>query len=239
MRIWSGEHFGLSAQLSRKLNQFRSRYAKMPVDPHLFDGEGERFRRYARFLINPRARSFEIFDHHAFYQDKKFDVLYGDIHRRFAPLEASDYRNDFFQMLLIETFESLPIPERFRRVDFEVSAHMIRIESTASSSIGRPAPEGIHRDGYHFGSIHLMRRDNLSGADNKIYDLKKNLLKTVSLNEPLDSLYFDDAAILHGVSSFTRVDQAIRGTRDMLILLYQPLSESPQTKTASRILRHY
>jgi hypothetical protein len=209
----------------------------MPADPHLFSGEGERFRRYARFLINPRERSLEIFDHHDFFQDKKFDILYGDVHRTFAPLESGEYLNDFFQMLIIESFESLPLRERL--VDFEVSAHMIRIESTPLSSVARPAPEGIHRDGYHYGSIHLMRRDNLVGAENNVYDLEKRLVKTLRLSEPLDSLFFDDAAIFHGVSPFTRMDHEIRGTRDMLILLYQPLNESPQTKTASRVLRHY
>lgn len=116
---------------------------------------------------------------------------------------------------------------------------MIRIEATPHSEIGRPAPEGIHRDGYHFGSIHLMRRENVDGAENLIYDLDRNLTDRLYLRLPLDSIYFDDAAILHAVTPFAPEDRSRRATRDMLILLYQPLSESPQRNLGSRLLRRY
>jgi hypothetical protein len=211
----------------------------MPADPHLFDGEGERFRRYARLLIDPAARSLELFEHDSFFQDKKFDQLYGDVHRSFAPMQSDDYDNDFFQMLVLESYRALPLTEALRSEPFEISAHMIRIEATPKSSVGRPAPEGIHRDGYHYGSIHLMRRENMNGADSNIYDLEKNLIQTHRLEEPMDSIYFDDAAIFHGVSPFEQANRDLRATRDMLILLYQPLSESPQKLTARKVLRQF
>lgn len=209
----------------------------MPEDPHLFQGEGERRRRYARFLIDPVRGSLELFEHHLFFQAKKFDQLYGDIHRSFAPMQFEDYGNAFFQMLVVESYRALPLSSLQRRELFEVSAHMIRIEATPSSEIGRPAPEGIHRDGYHYGSIHLMRRENVAGADNHIYDLQRNLVDEVRLERPMDSIYFDDAAIFHGVSPFEPAVRERRATRDMLILLYQPLSESPQKPTPTKVLR--
>ena len=209
----------------------------MPEDQHLFAGEGERRRRYARLLIDPTRHVLEVFDHDVFFQDKKFDQLYGDIHRQFAPLTPKELNNSFFQMLVVESYRSLPLSAKLSKEPFEISVHMIRIEATPFSSIGRPAPEGIHRDGYHFGSIHLMRRENISGADNHIYDLKKHPIDQVRLEQPMDSIYFDDAAIFHGVSPFEATDKKVRATRDMLILLYQPLSESPQKETPKRLLR--
>lgn len=211
----------------------------MPVDPHLFEGEGERRRRYARLLIDPNARTLEIFEHDVFFQAKKFDQLYGDIDRSFAPLEPDEYTNGFFQQLLIESYLALPLPDAVRSEAFEISAHMIRIEATPNSETGRPAPEGIHRDGYHFGSIHLMRRENVDGAENFIYDLAKTPIDRRLLKVPMDSIYFDDAAIFHGVSPFVPGNPNRRATRDMLILLYQPLSESPQRNGGRRILRHF
>jgi hypothetical protein len=211
----------------------------MPEDPHLFKGEGERRRRYARFLIDPNTRVLELFEHHLFFQDKKFDQLYGDIHRGFAPMEFEDFGNDFLQALVIESYRALPLPPELRAEPFEISVHMIRIEATPLSTIGRPAPEGIHRDGYHYGSIHLMHRENVEGADNHIYDLEKNLIHKARLYRPMDSIYFDDAAIFHGVSPFEPADVNQRATRDMLILLYQPISESPQKPTNKRVLRNY
>jgi len=210
----------------------------MPEDPHLFKGEGERRRRYGRFLIEPATGTLKIFKHDSFFQEKKFDQLYGDIHREFAPMTAEDFENDFFQMLVFDGFQCLPIPKRIEKKPFEISAHMIRIEAAPGNPMGRPAPEGIHRDGYHFGSIHLMRRENVKGAVNHIYDLQKNLIDKRTLEEPMDSIFFDDAAIFHGVSPFEQSNPAERATRDMLILLYQPLAESPQRRTEEvKVLR--
>jgi len=211
----------------------------MPADPHLFEGEGERFRRYARLLIDPVQRTLEIYNHDLFFQAKVYDQLYGDIQRRFAPLRQSDSNDDFFQQLVIESYKALPLRSELTSEPFEVSVHMIRIEATPDNETGRPAPEGIHRDGYHFGSIHLMQRRNIHGAANHIYDLEKNLIHQTFLEEPLDSIYFDDSAIFHGVSPFEPKDKAQRATRDMLILLYQPLSCSPQRPSPKRLLRKF
>ena len=234
--MWSGGLFGLSSRESFKLNRFKDRYDHLPPDPHLFAGEGSRRRRYGRFLIEPQPGVLKLFAHDTFFQAKKFDDLYGDVHRNFAPMTADEYGNDFFQMLLIESYRAFP--HRDEREPVEVSAHMIRIEAEPGNATGRPAPEGIHRDGYHFGSIHLMNRTNVKGAVNNIYDLGKNLIESRTLEEPMDSIYFDDAAIFHGVSPFEQADERARATRDMLILLYQPLSESPQNPGAqTRTLR--
>jgi hypothetical protein len=210
----------------------------MPEDPHLNPGEGERRRRYGRFLIDPVQQTLELYQHDTFFQAKKFDDLYGDIHRDFAPMTFEDYGSDFFQMLLMQSYCAMPLSEKLAKEPFEVSAHMIRIEATPGSTLGRPAPEGIHRDGYHYGSIHLMCRKNVKGAENNVYDLDKRLIDTVVLETPMDSIYFDDAAIFHGVSPFEQADASLKATRDMLILLYQPLSESPQRSVQKRkILR--
>lgn len=238
IRTWRGGLFGLSSHESFKFNRFRDRFDDMPKDPHLFEGEGERCRRYGRFLLDPVPGTLKLFKHDTFFQDKKFDVLYGDIHRDFAPMTPDEYENDFFQKLLIESYQALPLKKSLEAQPFEISVHMIRISTNPENPLGRPAPEGIHRDGYHFGSIHLMRRENLKGAVNNIYDLNKNLIEQRTLTDPMDSIYFDDAAIFHGVSPFEPDDPMKRATRDMLILLYQPLSESPQRQNEEmKVLR--
>ncbi|MGE4131509.1 MAG: 2OG-Fe dioxygenase family protein [Bdellovibrionales bacterium] len=198
----------------------------MPEDPHLFTGEGERFRRYGRLLLDPTSGVFGFFEHDVFFQAKEFDVLYGDIQRKFAPMTSSELENPFLQQLVLQSFATLPIQDRSQA--FEISVHMIRIQATPGELQGRPAPEGIHRDGYHFGSIHLMSRVNVAGAINQIYDLDQCLIEHTTLETPMDSIFFDDAAIFHGVSPFQQADETRSATRDMLILLYQPLAESPQ-----------
>jgi hypothetical protein len=211
----------------------------MPEDPHLFKGEGERRRRYGRLLIDPKHQQLRIFEHDSFFQDKKFDELYGDIDRNFAPMTEEEYNSVFLHMLVLEGFRVFPMTDEQRIQPFEVSVHMIRIEATPCSTLGRPAPEGIHRDGYHFGAIHLMRRTNVSGAVNNFYDLQKTLIDQKVLQKPMDSVYFDDSAIYHAVSPFEQEDPSKQATRDVLILLYQPLSESPQKAGDTKLLRYY
>ncbi len=160
-----GVRFGLAAQADEALLQLTKNYSSMPLDPHLFSEEGARFRRYARFLIDPKSKSLKLFQHDRFFQ---------------ADRDQEPY---------------------------EISLHMIRIQAHPNNDRGRPAPEGIHRDGYHFGSIHLMNRENVLGAENNVYDLSKNLIDQQTLNQPMDSIYFDDRKIFHSVNPFTQQDR--------------------------------
>jgi hypothetical protein len=85
-----------------------------------------------------------------------------------------------------------------------------------------------------------MKRESLLGAENHIYSLKKELIDKVTLLKSMDSIYFNDQAIFHGVSPFEQKDKTKKGTRDMLILLYQPLFESPQKENNNlKTLRFY
>jgi len=222
------DRFQLSSEYHTDLVQFQSEYDRLPVDNHLNDGEGERFRRYARLAIDPKTLQLSRFAHSSFYQSKTFDDLYGDIHREFAPAEESILGNRFFLDLIRSDFAQFPLAKDQKNELFEVSVHIIRIAATQNSEKGRPAPEGIHQDGYHFGAVHLMRRENLTGAQSRVYDLKKNQIDSGYLLQPLDSMLMDDRRIFHAVQPFTAADRSRACYRDILILLFQPLSESPQ-----------
>lgn len=219
--------FILNERFERALTDFRAGYARMPRDRHLNSGEGERFRRYARLRIDPRTLQVSLFPHDHFFQSKTYDVLYGDIHRSFSPLTPALLKNPFFLEVVKLDFLQFQ-GERRLTEPFEVSVHMIRIAATRNNSTGRPAPEGIHRDGYHYAGIHLMERHNLSGAESRVYDLNKEILFRAYLNSPLDSIYLDDRKVFHGVEPFEVGAEKEASYRDILILLYQPLSESPQ-----------
>lgn len=211
-----------------EFQEFRNSYNRMGEDRHLNKGEGERSRFYARLMIDPKTLELYAFPHDKFYQSKTYDVLYGDIHREFPPAPPEVLSNRFFQRLLQQNFASFPIPESAKNEMYEISVHMIRIAATPGNRLGRPAPEGIHRDGYHYAAIHLMKRENLKGAQNRIHDLSKKVIDRETFLTPMDSCLFDDRRIFHSVQPFSQVDEEASACRDMLILLYQPLSESPQ-----------
>lgn len=231
--FFSNHLFQMDRNEERGFKSLRCGYDGMPEDPHLNPGEGERFRRYARFCIDPKTLKLSLFPHDRFYQSKTYDVLYGDVHREFPPLTPELATNPFFQNLLKLNFLTFnPVSEE----PYEISVHMIRIAATLTNQRGRPAPEGIHRDGYHYAAIHLMERRNLTGAENRLYDLNKNIIFRTLLERPMDSILLDDRRVFHGVEPFTALQTDESSYRDILILLYQPLSDSPQAATAARRL---
>lgn len=223
----SHDQVQLDATHQRGLSQFRCEYDSLPVDAHLNNGEGERSRRYARLAIDPETLQMSRFPHAPFFQSAKFDALYGDIHRNFAPATETILNNVFLMDLIRSDFQQFPIPKTTHEL-YEVSVHIIRIAASPHSEIGRPAPEGIHQDGYHFGAVHLMNRQNLTGAQSRVYDLNKQRLDAAYLLEPMDSVLMDDRRVFHSVEPFTATDTRLASYRDILILLFQPISESPQ-----------
>jgi hypothetical protein len=68
------------------------------------------------------------------------------------------------------------------------------------------------------------------GAENRIHDLNKRVIERKTFLSPMDSCLFDDRKIFHSVQPFRAADEKKIAYRDMLILLYQPLSESPNLK---------
>ena len=221
------DHYVEKAQIAG-LEKFRASYKDFPIDNHLNDGEGHRIRTYGRFLFEPKTGTLRIFAHDTFFQSAKFDELYGDIHREFSPLLMRNLENLYFLNTLIDDFYNFPIEKEFRDEPFEISAHLIRIASVPGNNIGRPAPEGIHQDGYHFGVARLFARQNIIGAESRVHNLQKEIIDRGYLLKPMDALYMNDRAIFHSVEPFEAADPSQASCRDVLISLYQPLSESPQ-----------
>jgi len=223
----------LDGQYAGSLQAFREEYGQFPLDPHLNAGEGFRARRYGRFRLDAATGELAVFPHAAFFQSAAFDVLYGDIHRRFAPLSRGLLENEFFLNLIRDDFSTFPLTAEERGQDFEINVHLIRIAAVPGNATGRPAPEGIHQDGYHYGVSRLFDRQNLSGAESRVHDLRKRVIDRHTLLEPTEAMYMNDRAIFHSVQPFHAEDPSRFANRDMLIALYQPLAVSPQPRATA------
>ena len=71
-------------------------------------------------------------------------------------------------------------------------AHLIRVTAAAGQP-GHPTPEGIHRDGAAFVTVHLAELVNARGGDVSIYDDDRELLTSFRLRREMDSYLFNDA----------------------------------------------
>jgi hypothetical protein len=93
--------------------------------------------------------------------------------------------------------------------------------SAPPRAVGRPSPEGVHRDGFPFISIHLIGlRDVRVGGVTHLVRPSGEPVATHRISQPLDSVYLDDAALLHVVTPI------VAGTgvahRDVLLMSYRP-----------------
>jgi hypothetical protein len=96
-----------------------------------------------------------------------------------------------------------------------VRVHQIRIVALPGEP-GLPAPEGVHQDGTDFLALHLVRRQNVAGAESTIYDPGRRPIATYTMRQPLDSFIIEDPRVLHGVTPVHTADGRTPGARDML-----------------------
>ena len=76
-----------------------------------------------------------------------------------------------------------------------VEAHQFRIDT--ADGIGRPTPEGAHRDGVDFVAVILISRTGIKGGETRVFDADGPAGKRFTMLEPWTLLLLDDAAVIH------------------------------------------
>jgi len=193
----------------------REDWSDLELDCHLKNGATFRRRRYGRYFWSPTDNSLLPLPQEPYFQPEDQNGYAGGIPRAFAPLRPSSVRNPFLMALVRCTFDQLPLDDKRRRQVWEVRVHQIRIVATRGQP-GEPAPEGIHQDGTDFLTLHLVRRENVCGAETTIYNLNRRPLFQYTMNEVMDSFILEDPRILHGVTAVYPADGCSLAIRDLL-----------------------
>src|SRR3546814_5747231 len=63
--------------------------------------------------------------------------------------------------------------------------------------MGRPAPEGAHRDGVDFFAVLLVDRSGIRGAETRVFDANGPDGQRFTLEQPWSLLLLDDARVIH------------------------------------------
>jgi hypothetical protein len=95
-----------------------------------------------------------------------------------------------------------------------VEAHQFRIDTT--DGIGRPTPEGAHRDGVDFVAILLVDRVNVKGGESRIFAVDGADGKRFTLLEPWTLVVLDDHRVIHETTPIQPIEAG--GHRDTLVL---------------------
>jgi hypothetical protein len=214
----SGSKLSLSSDTNESWEELRGDWDRLPADAYLRDQGGYRFRRYDRFSFLPLSGELLPLPHTAFLQRKEFNKLYGDIEREFAGLAARTLENAFLRELIEFDFRQFFPRNAPAENCWEVGIHEIRIVAKRGEA-ARPTPEGAHRDGCNFIAMHLVRRRSIVGGVTTLYDENENVLRALTLLDPLDSVYVEDARVMHNVTPVYAESHA-PGVRDMLVVTY-------------------
>ena len=101
-----------------------------------------------------------------------------------------------------------------------IEAHQFRIDT--AGGVGRPTPEGAHRDGVDFVVVMMVGRQGVKGGETRVFDANGPHGVRFVMKEPLTALLLDDARVIHETTPILPADEAAGGGyRDTLVLTYR------------------
>lgn len=195
------------------LDALRSSWDDLPPDDYLRDGGRYRSRRHSCFVVEGQA--IEQVAHRAHWQPVEYNALHGGLERWFQPMDpavAGAYAWKRLLCGLAGACSALKGPQAWY-----VEAHQFRIDTT--DGIGRPTPEGAHRDGVDFVAVILVARQGIKGGETRVFEAQGPHGIRFTLGEPWSLLLLDDARVIHETTPIQ--PQADGGHRDTLVLTFR------------------
>jgi len=144
-----------------------------------------------------------------------YNALHGGIERWFEPLQAELINNQNWQQLITRITQLLsnitPSSTWF------IEVHPFRIDT--SDGIGRPTPEGAHRDGVDFVAVILVDRVGVKGGETRIFEAQGSVGLRFTLQESWSALLLNDAKMIHETTPIQPV--SAHGHRDTLVITFR------------------
>lgn len=194
-------------------------WTRLPHDPHLPEALSTRRRLHARFTYERQSSRLIRLPHGEYFQSRSANRLYGGRQRRFGPIDQSDLdSNPAIETAISACASALPVCYS----KLHIHCHLMRIVGLPELA-GEPSPEGIHRDGFDYVSLHLINRINLDGGQSIVLSDDLMIATAPMLTKPFDTLVLDDRRFLHAALPFF-VSKGI-GFRDMMLCSYEELTE--------------
>lgn len=197
---------------------FVASWSDLQLDSYMADGGRYRRRRHATFAAPAGRDDIERQPHRPHFQTRDYNPLHGGIERWFEPMRPEIAAGPTMRTVL-----------RFCRGLFDrlspgaswhIEAHQFRIEP-GPAGVGRPTPEGMHRDGVDYVLVLMIERMNIARGETSIHDLQGGPLGSFTLTDPFDAAIVHDRRVLHGVTPVEPLDPTRPAHRDVLVVTFR------------------
>ena len=193
-----------------RLDALKPQWNSLPPDKHLKDGGHYRRRRHSCFVVD--GVDVVQAPHRAHWQPVEYNALHGGMQRWFEPLLPAMADAPVWRQMLV--WLGRMCSDRKGAQPWFVEAHQFRIDTT--DGIGRPTPEGAHRDGVDFVAVFLVDRDGIKGGETRVFDAAGPSGQRFTLTESWSLLLLDDARVIH--ESTPIQPTGAKGHRDTLVV---------------------
>ncbi|MDN3988574.1 2OG-Fe dioxygenase family protein [Zwartia vadi] len=192
------------------LDSLEQTWTNLAPDEYLKDGGRYRYRRHSSYIIH--GEQISTVAHRAHWQPLSYNALHGGMHRWFEPVETQVSQSSAWQALL--RFLGRVASELYGEQTWFAEAHQFRIDT--ADGIGRPTPEGAHRDGVHLVAVFLVGRHHIKGGETRVFDMATPFGQRFTLTEPWSVLILDDERVIHETTPIQPDGQ--NGWRDTLVV---------------------
>ena len=186
----------------------------LATDGYLRDGGRYRKRRHSCFVHE--QRSLRLVPHRRHWQPVDYNALHGGMDRWFEPIAPWTLAHPAWAPLLQGI--AAACSRRMPAPCWHIEAHQFRIDT--ADGVGRPTPEGAHRDGVDFVAVLLVARHRIKGGETRIFRIDGPHGLRFTLDEPWSMMLLEDARIIHESTPIQPLDEA-GGHRDTLVLTFR------------------
>lgn len=187
----------------------RQSWSRLGTDNYLKDGGRYRSRRHASVCV--QAGQILPVPQRAHWQPLEYNALHGGMERWFEPLEMAVAHGPVagVTLWLASLFEAL-----WGQQTAYTELHQFRIDT--SQGIGRPTPEGAHRDGVDLVAVFLVAREGIKGGETRVFEADGPAGQRFTLEDPWSVLLMDDARMIHETTPIQPLQDW--GHRDTLVI---------------------
>ena len=206
----SSEVLALTHIPATALSAWTPSWNDLPADAYLRDGGRYRRRRHSCFVLSGNELSQA--PHRPHWQPVEYNALHGGMQRHFEPMESAMVQSQAWEQLL--TWLGRVCSDLRGEKTWYAEAHQFRIDTT--DGIGRPTPEGAHRDGVDLVAVFMVDRTGVKGGETRVFEASGPNGQRFTLSQPWSVLLLDDARVIHESTPIQPTAEG--GHRDTLVV---------------------